>query len=204
MEEIMGLEPATAAIAGLGLSAAAGFRVFVPLLVLSIAGRYGTIPVTEEFAWVVSDPALLIFGVATAAEVASYYVPWVDNLLDTIATPAAVMSGTVITASVLPDINDTLQWGIAGLLGGGSAGVIQAGTVVTRGASSATSGGLGNPIVSTGEFIGAVVTSILACIIPIIVGVLVLTLLIYCIFKIVKRFRSKSVALEPEPESVEE
>jgi len=180
-QALEGMGHLTAVIAGLGLSAAAGFRVFVPLLALSIAGRMGAIPVADDFAWIVSLPALIVFGTATVAEVASYYLPWVDNLLDAVASPAAVVSGTVITASLLPEMPDVLQWGMAAVLGGGSAGVVQASTVLTRGASTATSGGIANPVVATVETGGSILTSMLVFVIPVVVGILVFILLCYCL-----------------------
>lgn len=192
-EAFSNLDHMTAVIAGLGLSAAAGFRVFVPLLIMGIAGRNGMIPVAESFEWATSIPALLVFGTATVAEIASYYIPWVDNLLDTVASPLAVGSGTVITAAMLPEMSDALQWGLAGVLGGGSAAVVQAGTVLTRGASTATTGGLGNPVVSTTETVGAIVTGILAVAIPIVVGIVVIALFVWAIRKIIARFRAKPV-----------
>lgn len=181
----------TAIIAGLGLSAAAGFRVFVPLLALGIAGRMGAIPVGEDFHWLTSIPALMVFGSATLAEVVGYFIPWVDNFLDTVASPAAVASGTVITAALLPEMNDTLQWGLAALMGGGSAGVIQAGTVLTRGASTATSGGVTNPIVSTVETGSSIVTCILVFIIPLVIGFLVVLLLGYALRMIIGWLRRR-------------
>src|SRR5258707_766791 len=97
-------------LAGLGLSAACGFRVFVPLLVISIASLSGHLTLSPGFAWVGTWPALIAFATATALEVAGYYVPWVDNLLDTVATPAAIVAGTIVTASMVSNMDPFMKW----------------------------------------------------------------------------------------------
>lgn len=145
LEALMGL------IAGLGLAAACGFRLFVPLLVTSLAARSGMLSVAEGFEWIASTPALIGFGSATALEIGGYYVPFIDNLLDTVATPAAIVAGSVLSAAVFVDMDPWLQWSLAAVAGGGIAAAVQTGTVALRGTSSATTAGLGNPVVATGE-----------------------------------------------------
>src|SRR5947209_5055832 len=86
---------------GIGLSAACGFRVFVPLLVMSIASLSGHLSLAPGFAWIGTYPALLTFAVATILEIAGYYIPWLDHALDILASPAAIVAGTVATASVV-------------------------------------------------------------------------------------------------------
>jgi len=156
---------------GIGLSAACGFRVFVPLLVMSIASLSGHLALAPGFQWIGTYPALLTFSVATAVEIAGYYIPWVDHALDTIATPAAIVAGTVITASMVTGMSPMLKWTLAIIAGGGVAGLVQGTTVVTRAASTATTGGLGNPLVATIELAGAVITSIAALLVPVLVVV---------------------------------
>src|SRR5205823_8425971 len=143
---------------GIGLSAACGFRVFVPLLVMSIASLSGHLALAHGFEWIGSYPALVTFSVATCLEIAGYYVPWVDNLLDTIATPAAILAGTLVTASVVSDVGPLLKWTLAIIAGGGAAGLAQGTTVVARGASSAGPGGLANPVPATVVLAGSVST----------------------------------------------
>lgn len=149
LEALMGL------IAGLGLAAACGFRLFVPLLVTSLAARAGMLSVADGFEWIASTPALIGFGTATLLEIGGYYVPFIDNLLDTVATPSAIVAGTVLSAAVFVDMDPWLQWSLAAVAGGGVAAAVQTGTVVLRGASSATTAGLGNPVVATGEMAGS-------------------------------------------------
>ncbi|MBC2596308.1 DUF4126 domain-containing protein [Ruficoccus amylovorans] len=180
-----------AVIAGIGLSAAAGFRVFIPMLALSIAGKTGVIELSESFQWLASWPALIGLITATLAEIAAYYIPWVDNMLDSIATPTALLAGTFISAAVLPEMNDGLKWTLAAIMGGAPAGVVQAGTVLTRGTSTATTGGIANPIVSTVEAGTSLVTAILALVIPILIGIIVLCVVIWLSVKLFKRFRRR-------------
>jgi len=163
--------------AGIGLSAACGFRVFVPILIAGLAARTGHLELTAGFDWMASTPALIAFGAATLLEIAAYYIPWLDNALDTVATPAAVLAGTLVTASLVADLSPFLKWTLAAIAGGGTAGLIQGGTVLTRGMSTTTTAGLGNPVVATAELGGSVATSILAVLAPFL-ALLVLLLLV--------------------------
>lgn len=161
------MENFLALIIGIGLSAACGFRVFVPLLVMSIASHTGHLHLARSFQWIGSDAALVAFSIATLAEVAGYYIPWVDHLLDTMATPAAVVAGTIVTAAMISDLSPFLKWTLAVIAGGGTAGLVQGATVFTRGASTATTGGLANPLFATVELFGSIFTSILSLWVPI-------------------------------------
>lgn len=154
---------------GIGLAAAAGFRVFVPLLVLSIAALSGHVSLSPSFAWAGTYPALVAFATASALEVAAYYVPWLDHLLDTVATPLAVLAGVVASAAVITDLPPFLKWGLALIAGGGAAGVVQGATVLARLKSSLATGGLANPLVATAELFGSVFTAVLALVIPVLV-----------------------------------
>jgi hypothetical protein len=108
---------------GIGLAAAAGFRVFLPMLVMSLAANTGHLPLAESFAWLGTPSALVLLGVAAIAEILGYYVPGVDNLLDTLATPAALVAGTVISAAVITDLPPMVKWATAIIAGGGIAAV---------------------------------------------------------------------------------
>jgi hypothetical protein len=165
---------------GIGLSAACGFRVFVPLLCLSIAAHFqiGGVHLSPAFAWMGSIPAMIAFGVATAVEIAAYYVPWIDNLLDTVAVPLAAVAGIVVTASVVTDIDPFWKWTLAVIAGGGMATTTQLATTKARVTSSATTGGLANPVLSTIENVLSTVLSVLSVIWPIVAFVLAILVLI--------------------------
>jgi hypothetical protein len=167
----------TAVCLGIGLAASSGFRVFVPLLVASIAGKLGFLPLSEGFNWLASWPAIVSFSAATFAEIGAYYIPFVDNLLDNIAIPMAVGGGTLLSASVFPFENDFLKWILSIILGGGSAALIQGGTTLSRLASSKLTAGIGNPVVSTGENVAAFVTPVLSMIFPLIIAVVIIIIL---------------------------
>ena len=153
---------------GVALSATCGFRVFVPLLAVNIGTRaldadgQPRIELAGGFDWLSSDIALMVFLVATLFEIGGYYIPWIDNLLDTIASPASIVAGTVITASFVTGMDPWLQWLLGVIAGGGAAGAVQATTVVARAGSTVTTGGLGNPIVASVETSGAFLGSALS------------------------------------------
>jgi hypothetical protein len=174
---------------GLGLAAACGFRVFVPLLIMSLATRaeVGHLVLGDNFAWIGSTPALITFSVATVLEIAGYYIPWVDNLLDTIATPTAVVAGILVTASAMGDTSPFLKWTLAVLAGGGTTAVFQGITSVARHVSSFTTGGLANPVLATAEAGGSAILSVLAITLPIVAFLLVLTLLYFGVKKLLFR-----------------
>ena len=153
---------------GVALSATCGFRVFVPLLAVNIGTRaldsdgQPRIELAGGFDWLSSDIALMVFLVATLFEIGGYYIPWIDNLRDTIASPASIVAGTVITASFVTGMDPWLQWLLGVIAGGGAAGAVQATTVVARAGSTVTTGGLGNPIVASVETSGAFLGSALS------------------------------------------
>lgn len=171
---------------GLGLSAACGFRVFVPLLGMSIASLSGHLALADGFQWIGTWPAFACFLTATLVEVAGYYVPWIDNFLDSLATPAAVVAGTIVTASVVTDMSPLMRWSLAVIAGGGLAAVMQSGTVLVRGGSTLTTGGLANFAVSTGELGVSSMLTLFAFFLPFLTVALVVSLLaavVYLLFQ---------------------
>ena len=175
---------------GLGLAAASGFRVFLPPFLLSIAVRAEEVNVdlsNSSLEYFDSDVAIILLGVATLAEFAAYYIPWVDNLLDSIASPAAVVAGTGMTAIVLGESDPVIQWSLAIIAGGGVSAVVQGATVVTRGVSTAITAGIGNSVVSTGENIASLILSILAIVLAPLAAVMVLILLAMILNRMLKK-----------------
>ena len=182
----------TAIAIGIGLSASCGFRVFVPMLIASVAAKMNLFPVTEGFQWLASWPAIISFGTATVAEILAYYIPFVDNLLDTITTPLAVGGGTILLTSVLPIDNELLRWISGFIFGGGAAATVQGGTVLTRLASTKLTAGTGNAVVATGEHAAAFGTSLLSLFIPLLISSVVIILIFYFITKFGKRLFLKA------------
>ncbi len=187
----MNAEILTAVALGIGLSASTGFRVFLPMLVASVAAHFGILPLSDSFVWLGSWPAIISFGTATVVEVAAYYIPFVDNLLDTITTPLAVGAGTLLMTSVLPVDNDLLKWIAGFVIGGGAAATIQSGSVVSRLTSSKFTAGTGNPVVSTGENVAALGTSILTLFIPVIIAAAFILLSVFILYQLFRWRKSK-------------
>jgi len=185
------MELALSVALGIGLSAACGFRVFMPFTIMSIAAIGGYLHLSPDFAWIGTYPALLAFSTATVLEIMAYYVPWLDHLLDTLAAPAAVVAGAIATASVVTGMSPMLQWSTAIIAGGGVAAVFQASTTMLRGFSTLTTGGLGNFFVATGELIGSIALSLLALALPWL-ALLLLILFIVFVVRGVQRRRSRS------------
>lgn len=200
------METAVAILTGIGLAAACGFRVFVPLFLVSLSLNSGVeMPlglntvmaslIGDDMAWLGTPLVTTGLGVATLVEVGGYYVPWLDNLLDTLATPLAIAAGTFLSGAFMPEMlgDGGLKWSAALIAGGGPSGLVQAGTVLTRGASSASTGGLGNPLVATVELIGSVLTTIFAVLLP----VVIVALLVGAVFMIRKMLRQREDPAEP-------
>jgi hypothetical protein len=166
---------------GIGLAAACGFRVFVPLLGASAAALWDMVPVTEGMAWLDTWPAFYCLLAATIVEIAAYYIPWVDNALDSVASPAAVIAGTLLAGAVMTDLPPMYRWSLALIAGGGAAGMVQSTTTVARGASTLATAGLGNFVVSTGELVMAMVMTVVSIIAPLaaIVLLIVMTLVMF-------------------------
>src|SRR5262245_28325146 len=153
-------------VLGIALAAATGFRVFLPMLIVSAAAYTGHLSLVNSFAWLGTPPALIMLSVAAVAEILAYYIPVVDNLLDSLATPAAFIAGTVVSAAVMTDVPPMVKWTAAVIAGGGIAGLTQGVTAVLRANSTVLTGGLGNSVIATAELGGALLISFLALAVP--------------------------------------
>ena len=186
-----------AALMGLSLASASGFRVFLPPFLLSIAVRTDTLVNLDlsdtSFAIFDSNAAVLVLGIACLAEFAAYYVPWLDNLLDTIATPAAVLSGIGMSSMVLVGTDPIMQWSFAIIAGGGSAGIIQLTTVAIRGLSSTLTLGFGNSFVASGENIASVVLTIAALLAPLIAAIFAIIIILLLVRQVTKKPKESSI-----------
>lgn len=174
---------------GIGLSASVGFRIFLPLFALSLASYFDVWQLNESWQWIGSSAALITLGVATIIEIFAYFIPYIDNLLDTISVPLAALAGTAIMLSVVADLSPVITWSLAIIAGGGTAASISGTSSATRLASTVTTGGLGNPIVSTIETGTSVVMSIVSIFLPILAIILVVIIL-SIIFRVYKKFKS--------------
>ena len=170
------------AFIGIGLAAASGFRVFLPMFAVSLASHMGWIPMGDNFEWLSGLPTLITTGVATMIEILAYYIPVVDNFLDTITIPLATVAGSVLFASQFMELGTFPQWALALIAGGGTAATIASGFAGTRAASTATTGGIGNNVVATTETAGAGLMSVLAIFLPVIGFIAAIALLVVVIF----------------------
>lgn len=178
---------------GIGLAAATGFRVFLPMFAVSLASYMGWIPMNESFQWLAGLATLIMTGIATIVEILAYYIPYVDHLLDTLSVPLATVAGSVMFATQFADIGTFPQWALALIAGGGTAAAISSGFAGTRAASTATTGGLGNSVVATTETAGAGIMSFLAMAAPIIAFICAIILLVVVLVlgrKIWRKFRN--------------
>lgn len=173
-------------VTGLGLAAAAGFRVFVPLLATGLAFHFGVIEPSAGFEWLGQPVALAALGVATALEVAGYYVPGVDHLLDVVAAPLALVAGVLVAASVMADLPPWLRWAAAIVAGGGATAATYSLSSLTRAKSAAATAGLGNPVVSSVELAGSALLALLALLAP----VVALIALVWLGYRLLRRRRN--------------
>src|SRR6516165_1831501 len=162
---------------GIALAAATGFRVFLPMLIVSGAAYTGHLSLDNSFAWLGTRSALIMLSVAALAEILAYYIPVIDNLLDSLATPAAFVAGIVVSAAVMTDVPPMVKWTAAVIAGGGIAGLTQGVTAMLRAHSTVLTGGLGNPVIATVELGVALMMSFLALVAPVIAIVLVILFL---------------------------
>ena len=183
---------------GIGLAAATGFRLFLPLLVLSVAAWTGHANLSDSFAWLGTTAAVIMLGTAAVVEIAAFYIPGVDNLLDTLAAPGAVVAGTIASAAVMTDVPPMVKWTTAVIAGGGVAGITQGLTTVLRAKSTVFTGGLGNSVVATAELGGASLISILALAAPFAALALVV-LFFWLAFRLIRSLARGTPAQEKTP-----
>lgn len=181
---------------GLGLAAACGFRVFIPPLMMGVASRFDLYELEGSFTWVGETWAIAIFGIATILEIGGYFIPWIDNLLDAVATPAAILGGIFVTsASLEGEMDPSVQWMLSIIAGGGVSGVIQLGTVATRAISTGTTGGLANPLISLLEAVASVICIILSLFLVVIIP-FVIIFLIWKAIEYIRKTRNEAAILK--------
>lgn len=190
--ELSGIEIVATFALGVGLAAAAGFRVFVPLLLAGLAAHTGSLPLTDSFAWLASDPALAVFGLAALLEVLAYFIPFFDHLLDVAAQPAAMAAGVLLMAATLVELPPWMRWTVAVIVGGGASGVVQASTCALRAGSTLTTAGFGNPFFALFETGAAAVLTAMAIAIPVLALAVVIVLLAVSMRAVRKLTRMRS------------
>lgn len=192
MNDLLSISTIFSLFLGIGLAAAAGFRIFLPLFVLSLAVKLGGsfINLDESWLWVGSTPALITLGVAMVVEIGAYYIPIIDNMLDTIAVPLAGVAGTIAVGITMPEMNEVATWALAIIAGGGTAAAISGTTAAARAVSTTTTAGAGNFLVNTGETLSSTVLSITAIVLAPLAFIIAVVIL-YCCYHAFKKIKRK-------------
>jgi hypothetical protein len=190
-------ELALSIVLGIALAAATGFRVFLPMLIVSGAAYTGHLSLDNSFAWLGTLPALIMLSVAAGAEILAYYIPVLDNLLDSLATPAAFAAGTIASAAVMIHMPPMVKWTAAVIAGGGIAGLTHGVTGLIRAHSTVLTGGLGNPLLATAELGGALLVSFLALVAPVAAIALVI-LFLWVTIRLLRQLRGANSSSDPK------
>ena len=200
MNDLLSISTIFSLFLGIGLAAAAGFRIFLPLFVLSLAVKLGGsfINLDKSWLWIGSTPAHITLGVAMLVEIGAYYIPLIDNMLDTIAVPLAGVAGTIAVGITMPEMNEVATWALAIIAGGGTAAAISGTTAAARAVSTTTTAGAGNFLVNTGETLSSTVLSITAIVLAPLAFIIAVVILYGCyrIFKKIKRKGDELLARE--------
>lgn len=192
---------------GIGLSAACGFRLIVPFVVMSISALSGHLTLAPDMVWIGTYPALIAFGIAAILEILVYFIPWVDDVMAALSIPVSIVAGTILTAAFVPEMSPFLRWTLAAIAGGTVAGTTETLTTGLRFASTATTAGLGNGLLSVGELLSSTILSLLALLVPVVSLLLVIFFLTWSIQKgvgvlgMLKR-RRRSSSFDPPPPDV--
>lgn len=187
----MTIETILSIFLGVGLSASVGFRVFLPLFALSLAAYFNLWELNDSWLWIGSTTAVFTLGIATVVEIVAYYIPVVDNALDTIAIPLATIAGTAVMVSTVADLSPVITWALAIIAGGGTAAAVKSSASATRLGSTVSTAGIGNPVVSTIETGTSIIMSIVSIFLPILAIILVL-FIFYMMYKLYKKIRPNS------------
>jgi len=180
---------------GIALAAATGFRVFLPMLIVGVASYTGHLSLDNNFTWLGTPSALTMLSVAALAEILAYYIPVVDNLLDSLATPAAFIAGTIVSAAVMTDVPPMVKWTAAVIAGGGIAGLTQGVTATLRAHSTVFTGGLGNFVIATAELGGALLMSFLALWLPA-VAIALVVLFLWLAIRLLRQLFGKRASVK--------
>ena len=151
---------------GLALAACAGLRAFLPLLVVGVGGRLELVPLSESFTWLESWPAIIVFGAAVLAEMLGDKFPIIDHFLDLAQTFVKPIAGALVMATVVEDWAPLYGTVFLIVVGGSTAGAVHLTKAKLRLVSSVTTAGLGNPLLSVIEDVGALAGTVGAVVVP--------------------------------------
>ena len=164
--------------AAFGLSASAGLNAYIPLLVVALAGRFtNLLNLSEPYDVLTSWPVIAVLAVLLVIEMFVDKIPAVDTVNDLIQTFIRPAAGAVMfaaNANVINDVSPVIAV-VAGIL---LAGSVHATKGVVRPAITATTAGMGNPVVSLAEDVVAFFASLMAIFLPLVIGIITLIFVI--------------------------
>ncbi|HLR42946.1 MAG TPA: DUF4126 domain-containing protein [Pseudogracilibacillus sp.] len=188
------MDTAMAILLGIGLSAAAGFRVFIPLLIVNILAKLSYVTLAENFDWLGSTSATIAVSLAVILELASSVIPVIDNIVKVLATPLAIGAGIILVASFMGGADPTFRWVISIVAGGGTATLTQIVSTTVRGTVNFVTAGAGGIVVTIFETLIAIIVTILSILMPIL-SLVFLGVIIYFVMKVMKKRRDVSGAV---------
>lgn len=172
---------------GFSLAATTGLRAFLPLFVTAAAARLGYLTLGPSFAWLASDPALIVFGAAVVLEIAGDKIPALDHALDAAGVFVKPTAATILAGSMFTQMDPVMAC-VAGLVTGGVvAGGVHVVKAKVRLASSVTTFGAGNPVLSTAEDVAAVAGIALSILVPVLAAFMIASILALIGFFVVRR-----------------
>jgi hypothetical protein len=186
------MDPATAVgsiLAAFGLSGAAGLNAFVPLLATALLNRLDVIELAAPYDTLSSTTGLVVLGVLTVADLVGDKIPGVDHVLHVAGTVVAPAAGAVLFAGQSGAESD-LPAVVAIVLGALTAGTLHAGRASLRPVSTAGTGGIGNPVLSTVEDVASAGLTAFALVVPLL-AVLALAGLLVAVWLAWRRVRAR-------------
>lgn len=176
-------------LAAFGLSGAAGLNAWLPLFVSALLARLDVVELAAPFDEFSSTAGLAVLGTLTVADFVGDKVPVVDHVLHVAGTVIAPISGAILftgSAGAESDVPTLLSL----VLGAVVAGSVHAVRTTARPVATASTGGLGNPVVSLAEDATSGLLTLLAFAVPIL-AVAVLVALLAALALVVRRLRSR-------------
>jgi len=157
------------------LSSTAGVRALLPLAALSLAAHAGWVHPSGSFAWLAGTSVMWILIAIAALEMLGDKVPLIDHAMHVVHIAAKPAAAVILVGGTV-HAQDHSQLVLLMIVGALNALGIHGAVAATRGASTAGTAGLANPVVSTMEDAGSIVTLVMAFFAPVIAALIALVL----------------------------
>lgn len=199
MSEYLTSEFISSLLLGISLAACAGFRIFLPLSIVSLAIHSQWLTVHPTFQWLASSPVFIFLLFATFAEIAGSKRPRWNDTFAVFAAPLSALAGTILASAVLVGI--PMQWRlVAGLVVGGIAAcAVYRMTALVRVGSSRFTGGIANQFISKIETTMAIVSTLASIFLPTLafVSFVIFCLISYKLMKLIKNAQMMTMQMHP-------